>query len=234
MFIVSPPFGNYIFFDSVLSVKGSFTLEERPGLIPQIFRTFRYSFEHNGWINKIGLRNKGIDYAIEKYKNTNNIVSIAILKETDIPVFLRKIPRNMNLEINVSCPNTDKKMVNTNLKQFINSDRSWCIIKLSPITEHSQIDNYYSEGFRQFHCSNTLPIKEGGVSGPIIKEYNKTLITYIKSKYPDTTVIGGGGIRDWKDVLYYKNLGCNYYSISTVFLNPFLLVNLYINNYNNK
>jgi dihydroorotate dehydrogenase len=102
----------------------------------------------------------------------------------------------MYLEINVSCPNTDKKMVNTNLKHFINSERRWCIIKLSPITEHSQIDNYYSEGFRQFHCSNTLPIKEGGVSGPIIKEYNKTLITYIKSKYPDTTIIGGGGIRD--------------------------------------
>ena len=34
-----------------------------------IIKTLRYSFEHNGWINKIGLRNKGIDWAIDKYKN---------------------------------------------------------------------------------------------------------------------------------------------------------------------
>ena len=34
-------------------------------------------------------------------------------------------------------------------------------------------DNYYNEGFRQFHCSNTLPIKEGGASGPILKKYNQ-------------------------------------------------------------
>ena len=229
MFIISPPFVNYIFFDYVLSIKGSFTLEERPGLIPQIFKTFRYSYEYNGWINKIGLRNKGIDYAIEKYKNTNSIISIAILKETDISQFLKKIPTNMNLEINVSCPNVNKQLVNSNLKHFLNNDRDWCIIKLSPITEFTQIDNYYNEGFRQFHCSNTLPIKEGGASGPILKKYNQKLITYIKSNYPDTVVIGGGGIRDWQDVLYYKNLGADYFSLSTVLLNPYKLINLYIN-----
>jgi hypothetical protein len=28
----------------------------------QILKTLRYSFVHSGWVNKIGLRNKGIDW----------------------------------------------------------------------------------------------------------------------------------------------------------------------------
>ena len=66
---ISPPFGNYINLPYTRSIKGSFTLEPRPGLFSQIIKTLRYSFEHKGWINKIGLRNKGIDWAVDKYKN---------------------------------------------------------------------------------------------------------------------------------------------------------------------
>ena len=66
---ISPPFGNYFKYFKINSkqfdtevefipIKGSFTLENRPGLISQIFKTLRYSTLHNGWINKIGLRNK--------------------------------------------------------------------------------------------------------------------------------------------------------------------------------
>ena len=67
MFFISPPFGNYINLPHTTSIKGSYALEPRSGLLPQILKTLRYSFQHNGWINKIGLRNPGIDYAI---KNT--------------------------------------------------------------------------------------------------------------------------------------------------------------------
>ena len=228
MFIISPPFGNYIFFDNVISIKGSFTLNERPGLISQVLKTLYYSNEYNGWINKIGLRNKGIDYAINKYKNTNNIISIAILDKKEIPILLNKIPKNMNLEINISCPNIDKRLVCSDIKNFINKERKWCIVKLSPITDTLLIDSYYKDGFRQFHCSNTLPVKDGGLSGPTLKEYNKKLISYIKDKYPDTIVIGGGGIQDWQDILYYKKLGCEYYSLSTVLFNPYKIIKLYI------
>ena len=90
---ISPPFGNY--FPSVIinelitkvqktnvqttSIVGSFTLEPRPGLLSQIIKTLRYSTEHQGWINKIGFRNKGIDWAIDKYRNDKNtIISIGI------------------------------------------------------------------------------------------------------------------------------------------------------------
>lgn len=66
---ISPPFGNYIHLPYTTSIKGSFTLYERPGLFTQIYQTLHYSTEYNGWINKIGLRNNGIDYAIKKYNN---------------------------------------------------------------------------------------------------------------------------------------------------------------------
>ena len=90
MLFISPPFGNYIEIKNCISIKGSFTLNERPGLICQIFKTLRYSFEHKGWVNKIGLRNKGLDYAIKKYKNTNHIVSIAILNKGEISLPAKK------------------------------------------------------------------------------------------------------------------------------------------------
>lgn len=69
---INPPFGNYINLPYIIPIRGSFTLEPRNGLFLQIIKTLRYSFENKGWINKIGLRNKGIDYAISTYKKKPN------------------------------------------------------------------------------------------------------------------------------------------------------------------
>ena len=70
MLFISPPFGNYLNLPNTKPIKGSFTLEPRPGLINQIAKTLYFSKKDNGWVNKIGLRNKGIDFAIDKYKNS--------------------------------------------------------------------------------------------------------------------------------------------------------------------
>ena len=66
MFFISPPFGNYLNFKETMPIKGSYTLDAREGLFLQVIKTLRYSFDYGGWINKIGLRNPGIDYAIKK------------------------------------------------------------------------------------------------------------------------------------------------------------------------
>ena len=47
------------------------------------------------------------------------------MNEADAKKMVMKIPANVNLELNVSCPNTDKKMINKGLSQFINNDRRW-------------------------------------------------------------------------------------------------------------
>ena len=70
MIFISPPFGNYLRISNTIPIRGSFTVEPRPGLIMQILKTLRYSVEKQAWINKIGLRNKGLDWAIDQYKQS--------------------------------------------------------------------------------------------------------------------------------------------------------------------
>ena len=93
MLFISPPFGNYISLDDTISVAGSFTLNPRYGLLGQIIKTLTYSYVHNGWINKIGLRNNGIDWAL-KNVSEKSILSVAILNKSDIKPLLEKIPEN--------------------------------------------------------------------------------------------------------------------------------------------
>jgi len=226
MFFINPPFSNYINLPYLTPIIGSYTLKPRDGLFLQIIKTLRYSFENKGWVNKIGLRNKGLDYGLKVLKD-NQILSIAILDKKEIVEFIRKIPENTNIEINVSCPNAEKKMVCDGLEKFLNNKRKWCIIKLSPICDKMLIDNYYKLGFRQFHCSNTLPVNEGGLSGKKLIPYNKENIEYIKNNYKDTIIIGGGGITKEEDITMYKNFGASHFSFSTVTFCPYLFGKLY-------
>ena len=220
MIFISPPFGNYIHLPNTVPIRGSFTLNERPGKWGQILKTLRYIPHLNGWVNKIGLRNPGIDYAIKTYRK-GQIISIAIMDQKEIKPIVDKIPDDMDIELNVSCPNTDKHMINKGLKVFLNKKRDWCIIKLPPINYQEDFDRYYNEGFRQFHLSNTLPTKYGGLSGPLLKPYTKKNIQYIRKFYPDCIIIAGGGIRSIKDIDEYKNSGANHFSVSTLFFHPF-------------
>ena len=228
MFFINPPFGNYLNLPKTISIKGSYTLEPRSGLFTQIINTLRYSFEYNGWINKIGLRNPGLDYAINNYKKGEHIVSIAILNKNEIPKILNKIPNNMDIELNVSCPNAEKKMCNVDLDKFLNPNRRWCIIKLSPNIDTKLIDNYYNQGFRQFHCSNTIPIDKGGLSGKSIMPFSHFMIKYLKDNYDDVEVIGGGGITNVNDITKYTSFGADHFSASTVFFCPYLSTKLYL------
>ena len=55
------------------SIRGSFTLEPNPGQFLQILKTLRYLTEHHGWVNKIGLRNRGLDYALQFSIHEKNV-----------------------------------------------------------------------------------------------------------------------------------------------------------------
>ena len=160
MFFISPPFGNYFNLDNFISIKGSYTLEPRPGLIQQIMKTLRYDFSKGAWINKIGLRNRGIDWALENHKNKNDIISIAILNENEVEKLLNKIPKNTNLELNVSCPNAEKKMVQESLNKFLNNERDWCIVKMSPLATKQEIDSFIIKGFDNFIVQILFQLKE--------------------------------------------------------------------------
>ena len=181
MLFISPPFGNYIYLPHTKSIKGSYTLKPRDGLILQILKTLRFSFDKNGWINKIGLRNKGLQYGIDNYNHETDILSIAIMNESEIKPILKMLPENTNIELNVSCPNINKRLNDKGIGKFLNPQREWCIVKLSPLTKNDTIEKYYSIGFRQFHCCNTLPVANGGLSGPTLIPYVSDMIKTIKN-----------------------------------------------------
>lgn len=97
-------------------------------LISQIIKTLSYDFNNKDWVNKIGLRNKGIDWAIKKYKfDKESIISIDIMD-------YKKILKNMDLELNIICPNVKNNLIHDDLYKLLNKEREWCSIKLSPVT----------------------------------------------------------------------------------------------------
>ena len=240
MIFISPPFGNYIKFSDTVNIQGSFTLHPRDGLFWQIITTLRYNFDHEGWVNRIGLRNPGIDAAIRDWESRYNnskkdknekytsetIYSVAILDTKEIPTLVEKIPSSMNLELNLSCPNAEKPMVVTGIHQFLHQDRKWCIVKLSPDTSTQRVDGLYKQGFRQFHCSNTIKTPAGGLSGPSLRPHTTRLVKYIKGTYPESIVIAGGGVTNIEDVKNYRKIGADHVSISTVWFQPWKAWNI--------
>ena len=231
MLFISPPFGNYLRFDGCIPIRGSFTLRPRDGLFLQILKTLRYSTDHQGWVNQIGLRNRGLDYAVRTYSK-GEVVSIAIQDAKQIPEIVQRIPSSMDIELNVSCPNVGKSIVQytPELKSFLNDKRTWCIVKLPPDLPLQSIDAYYKDGFRQFHCCNTLSTGRGGVSGPTLRPYVLQMVKTIKTEYHDTVVIAGGGVRDVASAREYAACGADHISISTLCFNP-VAMSLFIHDY---
>jgi len=227
MIFISPPFGKYLKFKKAISINGSYTLNPRRGLLIQILKTLRYSYKYSGWVNKIGLRNPGIQQAIDYYDNSS-VISIALLEEGEIPQIIEKIPKHMNIELNISCPNAGKKMIDVGIEKFLNEERKWCILKLPLTISMDKIDEYYRLGFRQFHCCNTYPVEEGGVSGRYLMPHSLRLIERINEKYDDVVIIGGGGIQSKEDIEKYSNAGAKYYSISTLLFNPWKFAIFYM------
>ena len=47
-FFIAAPFGNYLKFENAISVKGTYTMLRRPGLVKQLIKTLRYDFNKKG------------------------------------------------------------------------------------------------------------------------------------------------------------------------------------------
>lgn len=229
VYFISPPFGNWLSTKSTISIRGSFTLYPREGLLSQIVKTLRYNFILGGWTNEIGLRNSGIKHAIATYKK-GEIISIGFVDSSirEVIALEYRIPEDMDIELNVSCPNVDRgSSYNSEMKRFLNDKREWCIVKMSPLSSLEDVKKYYDDGFRQFHLSNTVPLnhfsdpkRKGGVSGDMVKECNHVMIPVVRKALPDVTIVGGGGIQNSEDIELYKSLGADHYSFSTVHFNP--------------
>ena len=84
--IISAPFGNYIQPVGATATLGTFTADPRPGRWRRVLLTVRYYRKLGGWVNKIGLRNPGIDWQVERVRGgkvsvADKIVSIHGMSE---------------------------------------------------------------------------------------------------------------------------------------------------------
>ena len=107
---IAAPFGNYVRRSGITSVMGTFTLNQRNGLILSLIKTLRYSFVDKAWYNALGLKNPDINAGLKKWDNDSRerIVSIAAIEETDWVNLHNIIPSHVPLELNISCPNISK------------------------------------------------------------------------------------------------------------------------------
>jgi dihydroorotate dehydrogenase len=218
--IISPPFGNYLNLDWATSVKGTYTLEKRGGLIKNTLKTFRPYY--NGWINNIGLRNKGIrnvEFDIE-----DNIYSITGFHTDDWLEIGRFIPAGATVEMNISCPNVEfDSKFQDNIIQNIEFFSNWTlgenlIVKL-PFNSDSDFVSALPKNV-SVHISNTKPSLRGGISGPSLIRTNCETISRIRDKNKHLTIIGGGGIYSLDILRMYEDAGADKFSLSTIFMNP--------------
>ena len=222
-YYIAAPFGNYLSRPDMYSVLGTYTVSPRPGLYKQILKTLRYSFKHKGWINKLGLRNPGIDSALNQYyKHPNRrIISVWGFNRGEW-LSLARYTTGLRTELNLSCPNVKEPYHNTGcpVEKF---DTRYVILKMSPLTTEEEIVMYMERGVRNWHFSNTLPVSGGGLSGKTLMQYNKKLIKFTLGEDKTAKIIGGGGVTDMSDVRFYRDLGCSGVSLGTVCFWPFAL-----------
>lgn len=215
-FLISPPFGNYIAYPGCVRVFGTFTPQRRPGLFGAVASTLRPI--SGGWVNRIGLRNKGID-AVDFAEP--GIYSIAGLSLPGWRYLLSAIPRRPRqiLELNLSCPNVDDyDIADTLLREFC--ERATVTVKLPPDRRAIGLaDRAVEAGARYLHLSNTLPTSRGGESGKRLKRINLPLVEEIAQRHP-VPIIAGGGIYEPQDVRDYANAGAAHFSLATIWFNP--------------
>ncbi|OGN20277.1 MAG: hypothetical protein A2910_03120 [Candidatus Yanofskybacteria bacterium RIFCSPLOWO2_01_FULL_39_28] len=226
-FLISAPFGNYITHVKCTSICGTYTLHKRGSWITRLYRavtTIRPI--KNGWVNRMELQNPGIR-SIKKF-NPKKIYSITAIQTEEWNELINLISEQVAVELNLSCPNIEPEseirdhQVVACVKKF-----PIVIFKLSPTNEiYNQIDRLVNLGARYIHIANTLPTKRGGESGARLKSFSIKTIKNIRAKYPNIKIIGGGGIYSDKDVELYEKAGADYFSLATIWFNPWKAIQL--------
>ena len=221
MIYISAPFGNYMKYPLTTPVTGTWTLNPRSGLIKQILKTLRYDFKTKSWYNSLGLRNPGINKGIEKHKH-GEIMSIGAINRGDWKKLSKIIPREIPLELNISCPNiTHHDHYLEGVEIFSEQSMRNPIVKLSPTDDNKIIDILFEMGFKKFHLVNTLKTDRGARSGKILQSYVLEKLIHIRRNYKfQIHVVAGGGITSMKDIEFYKKHGAESFSLGTVNFNP--------------
>ncbi len=243
--IIGAPFGNYWGRGGEFTrTVGTYTLNKRDGVfgfwyrIWRVLRTVRPYKAMGAWVNKMGLPNPGIK-SIKSLKDlpAKSLLNIHGFNQGDweelyahIRVEADKLsPSELpaGLELSMLCPSVvdeplDYEKFFSDIEPLLHYD--WeVVVKLPPIRESYLpiVTAAVNHGFGTFHCCNTFPVKNGGLSGKPLKTMSLAAIRDIRNTFPDDNkfcLIGGGGVTTPEDVHDYIQAGADHVAFASVLL----------------
>jgi dihydroorotate dehydrogenase len=227
--VISAPFGNYVQPAGTTPTLGTFTAAARPGRLWRILKTVRYYPRIKAWVNKIGLRNPGLPWLIDRVEAgrkdvSDKLVSIHGFTPDEWWALLEGIERikPLGVELNMSCPNVGHIDWPAELFERALATGVSVIAKLPPVNYGDMLAQAIEAGVRCFHCCNTLPVPAGGVSGKPLKPVSLTVIRDLRARSfgKNLTIIGGGGIYEPSDIDDYRVAGADHFALGTKVMHP--------------
>lgn len=234
--IISAPFGNYVQPDGAIATLGTFTAAARPGRLWRVLKTVRWYPRLGAWVNKIGLRNPGLPWLVERVARgrvdvRDKIVSIHGFCDADWAALLAQIAglRPLAVELNMSCPNIGEIDWPEDLFARALATGVPVVVKLPPVCFEDMFAQALRAGVRAFHCCNTLPVPAGGLSGQPLKPVALMCIKHLRELtpgevWPQVRIAGGGGVRAPRDVDDYASVGVHAIAVGTKVMNPLYLL----------
>lgn len=239
-------------------VAKSVSLDPIPGNAPP-----RVAEAPGGMLNAIGLQNSGIEHFIDHYCAAYRtmpcpvIASLFGLAPTDYVELARRIQARAAdavaaVELNVSCPNTEKGGIEFGADPDVLRDLTAAvravtalplIVKLSPnVTDIAKMaaaavvggadaltvaNTYYGLGVQWRTGHTRLSRGSGGLSGPGVKPMVLHAIFRIRRALPEVPIIASGGASTAEDVLECVCVGANAVQIGTAaMIAPMVLMRL--------
>jgi len=233
--VISAPFGNYVQPADATPTLGTFTAAARPGRVWRIVKTVRYYPRLKAWVNKIGLRNPGLPWLLQRVEAgkidvRDKLVSVHGFTADDWWALLAGIERirPLGVELNMSCPNVGHidwpPDLFSRAMQLTGPDGHLpgVVVKLPPVNYGDMLAQAIDAGVRCFHCCNTLPVPAGGVSGKPLKPVSLTVIRALRARPfgKELTIIGGGGIYEASDIDDYRDAGADHFALGTKVMHP--------------
>jgi len=235
--VISAPFGNYVQPPGTTPTLGTFTRLRRTGRLWRILRTVRYYRRLDAWVNKIGLRNPGIDWFADacragRIDPADKLVSIHGFTNDDWSYLLEKTAAvdPLAIELNISCPNVGELAWPEDLFQHAVATQTPVVVKLPPINYERALADALHAGVRLFHCCNTLPVAGGGMSGKPLRPLVLNAIERVRTEeaarrsrgelHGPITIIAGGGVSSTDDVDRYLDARADRVAIGSSLMHP--------------
>lgn len=191
-------------------------------------------------MNKIGLRNPGIDSLASKVSQgkviaADKLLSIHGFTESDWWKLLDRCVeiKPLGIELNISCPNIGE--ISWPQELFTRSMQSGIpiVVKIPPVRFERIYEAASEAGVRWLHCCNTLPVPAGGMSGKPLLPISLRVVEEIRQRAErdgissELRIIGGGGVTRPEDAMAYRAAGADVVAVGTKVFGPRYLSSSY-------